>query len=299
MSSVANSAKSHLTTRNHVIQSLVSGSASSAITTVLYQPLELLKTRIQLRHDNELSTLPRKLLGRSTRSAKLLITQNNFTYLWRGTSTSLLRSVPGVGLYYAFLDVLQHNLSERYNKPDGPSQAFGFGLVSRSLVSAILLPVTVVKVRYESGQHDIPKLFAAVKDAYFVNGWIGAGPTILRDSLFSGTYYMCYTQLKSLSYFSESDNQLLRSTHSRNFIYGLVSGLTASIITNPIDVIKTNIQVRKQDKRLTTAAVIRTLVQQPNGYMRLFDGLAPRSLRRTLMAATTWTFYEYLNTESN
>lgn len=66
-----------------VIESLVSGSLSSTFTTIIYQPLELLKTNIQLSETKDITRS--KIIGRSTQSAKNLIKLHGITYLWRGT----------------------------------------------------------------------------------------------------------------------------------------------------------------------------------------------------------------------
>lgn len=76
----------HATSKS-VIESLVSGSISSSFTTIVYQPLELLKTRIQIR-DKSLAKSkdkPLKVLGRVSQSAIILIRNEGITYLWRGT----------------------------------------------------------------------------------------------------------------------------------------------------------------------------------------------------------------------
>lgn len=148
----------------------------------------------------------------------------------------------------------------------------------------------MVKVRYESGQYNYPSLYRALADAFLRDGWVGAAPTILRDSLFSGFYYMTYTQLKySGMLFKLNDNGNLK--HSEHFVVGIISGLFASILTNPLDVVKTNIQVARSGKE-TMVNVAQKMIKE-SGPMRFFDGLVPRTLRRTLIAATTWTFYEY------
>lgn len=206
--------------------------------------------------------------------------------------------------------MLQTNLSNDNHKPNNPTQAFLFGSAARSMVSFLMLPITVVKVRYESGQYKYPNLFNALKYAYLKNGWVGVAPTILRDSLFSGIYYMCYTELKSYnsekfdefnrtsssSSFRDQDEKKIpkQNKHSLNFACGLASGLIASLITNPLDVLKTNIQVNSYDGKRSMKEVTIDMLKERRGYMRFFDGLVPRSLRRTLIAASTWTFYELL-----
>ena len=75
-----------------------------------------------------------------------------------------------------------------------------------------------------------------------------------------------------------------------NFPCGMVSGVLASIITQPFDVIKTRMQVKPQTYP-TLRDTLTTTIRQ-SGLKGLFTGFVPRATRRTLMAAFTWAFYE-------
>jgi len=290
---------------NPVLGALIGGVISSTITTTLFQPLELIKTRIQIQNDIEASSdQSRRIFGRLKTSVKYVVASEGARSLWKGTGASLMRSGPGVGLYYALLSLLQSNISGQTDRPDTATQAFYFGLTARSFVSLVLLPITVVKVRYESGRFKYHSLTGAIKSAYVTsNGWVGMLPTVLRDSLFSGTYYMCYTKLKSLTIKQdgtviELHDKRRTSVHLINFLNGTISGLLASIVTNPIDVVKTIVQANNmqqgQTQVKTSRNVLKALMAERN-YSRFFDGLVLRSMRRTLIAATTWTLYESIN----
>lgn len=198
-----------------------------------------------------------------------------------------------MGLYYGSLTALQSNLSSQSGNPNNACQAFCFGLTARSFVSVLLLPVTVIKVRYESGFYNYENLASAVRDSYSRTGWVGLAPTLLRDSLFSGIYYMIYTKLKA-AYLPDGGgiSGIRRPNHLLNFSCGILGGLIASVITNPIDVIKTHMQTQSNNRTMRLTIV--RLFQEEGGWARFFDGLALRSFRRTLIAATTWTLYEFL-----
>lgn len=66
-----------------IFQSFVSGAISSGITAIIYQPLELIKTRLQIR-DNQ-KQCNAKVFGRAINSFDHLIETNGVRYLWRGT----------------------------------------------------------------------------------------------------------------------------------------------------------------------------------------------------------------------
>lgn len=82
---------------NSVMKALVSGSISSVVTTVIYQPLELIKTRIQIQ-DNKAIESQSRLLGRATKSAINLAKIHGPLYLWRGTA-AVSSSQPNLSLH--------------------------------------------------------------------------------------------------------------------------------------------------------------------------------------------------------
>ena len=79
-------------------------------------------------------------------------------------------------------------------------------------------------------------------------------------------------------------------TPIHNFACGIFAGVLASVITQPADVIKTHQQVAHTHMR-GTLEVLKKVVAQ-NGLQGLFAGITLRVVRRSCMAAFTWTFYE-------
>lgn len=75
-----------------------------------------------------------------------------------------------------------------------------------------------------------------------------------------------------------------------HFLCGMSAGMMASIITQPADVIKTQLQLYPFRYKNTLDCMV--VVVRNNGPSGLFRGTLPRCLRRTLMASMTWTVYE-------
>lgn len=113
----------------------------------------------------------------------------------------------------------------------------------------------------------------------------GMVPTLLRDVPFSGLYLMFYRKLKKMS--SDGPNPVSAMATFNN---GVVAASLASFITQPADVIKTNMQLYpKKYGRLKTVVVVMYKEMGVQGFWR---GFVPRTLRRTLMSAMAWTVYE-------
>ncbi len=89
------------------------------------------------------------------------------------------------------------------------------------------------------------------------------------------------------SYFPLVSPELNPNLH---FICGISAGLLASVITQPADVIKTQLQLYPFRYKSTLDCVF--VVCEKNGVQGLFRGMLPRCMRRTLMAAMSWTVFE-------
>ncbi|XP_023338219.1 solute carrier family 25 member 38 [Eurytemora carolleeae] len=109
---------------------------------------------------------------------------------------------------------------------------------------------------------------------------------------------MFYTQLKSRLKSADLENpgnqirKIFESSELRNFGCGLWSGALACLVTHPVDVIKTKIQV--STPVLKSGHVVADIFRN-DGIGGFFHGLIPRLLRRSLMAAISWSVYENLS----
>ena len=64
--------------------------------------------------------------------------------LWRGVYATLVRTVPGVGIYFSCMHTLKTSLFD--GRPT-PTQSLFVGGVSRTLAGCLTIPITVVKIR--------------------------------------------------------------------------------------------------------------------------------------------------------
>lgn len=85
-----------------------------------------------------------------------------------------------------------------------------------------------------------------------------------------------------------------------NFTSGAIAAMTATILTQPFDVARTQIQLRfdpaqagraSAAARLSSLAVLRH-IGRSQGARGLLAGTMPRILKRALQTAFIWVFYE-------
>ncbi|XP_075232119.1 mitochondrial glycine transporter-like isoform X2 [Lycorma delicatula] len=273
-----------------VVKSFIAGSFSGTVSAVLFQPLDLLKTRIQSGQTNTLYGTSHCNLTSLNLISKILQNENLFA-LWKGITPSVARCVPGVGIYFSSLHWLK-NYIEIDTEPTA-AQAILLGMGARSISAVCLIPMTVVKTRIESGQFSYSSMSAALVQIHKREGLRGLTcgllPTLFRDAPFSGLYLMFYTQLKKCVSEDLKNSDYVSLT---NFTCGTLAGLSASVVTQPADVLKTKMQL--YPKKFDTVFHVAVYVHKKHGLQGYFKGLGPRLMRRTLMAAMAWTIYEKL-----
>ncbi|KAF3846839.1 hypothetical protein F7725_003917 [Dissostichus mawsoni] len=163
----------------------------------------------------------------------------------------------------------------------GPLQAVLLGGGARAVAGVIMLPVTCGRFKYSS-------VFGALRSVCVTEGpaalFSGFMATLLRDVPFSGIYVMFYSQAKAaLPTAPPPPPPSITSPVG-------CSRVLASLITQPADVVKTQVQV---NTHLRTAEAIRHIYREQK-LQGFFRGAVPRALRRTMMAAMAWTVYEQM-----
>ncbi|KAL8665445.1 MAG: hypothetical protein Q9168_007697 [Polycauliona sp. 1 TL-2023] len=287
------------------------------ISASLLQPVDLLKTRVQ-----------------QARSISLLHTfrditrqPNSVRQLWRGTLPSVIRTGFGSALYFSTLNALRQHVFRsnilastgivsvsRHTARSSSSSSLPqlsnlanltTGAIARASAGLIMMPVTVIKVRYESSLYSYQSLLGAgtaiLKNEGIRGFFAGFGATAIRDAPYAGLYVLFYEQSKrhlSQTKDATSAGEALledmgrSSALSINFVSGVLAAGLATAITNPFDAVKTRLQLMPGKYANMVQASRQMVVEE--GFRSLFDGLALRAGRKALSSALAWTVYEEL-----
>lgn len=293
----------------------VAGLGSGLFSAVLLQPIDLLKTRVQQSGHHSLTIALREI-----RQSPRLIPA-----LWRGAVPSALRTGFGSAIYFTSLNAIRNNVSRipilAADVPQVGTSGSGHssslvklsntgnllaGAVARTFAGFILMPLTIIKVRYESNLYSYNSIAGAARDIRATEGlrgfFSGFGATAIRDAPYAGLYVLFYEQSKKrLSALYGTPQAEDGGAHGRmgvstaatiNFTSGVVSAAACSAISNPFDAVKTRIQLQPGVYRNSLVAARRMVTEE--GVRSLFDGLALRMSRKALSSALAWTVYEEL-----
>jgi solute carrier family 25 protein 38 len=282
------------------------------LSAVLLQPADLLKTRVQQSGSTSLTASIREIWASPL----------GLQAFWRGTLPSALRTGFGSALYFTSLNSLRQNVAHSNLLrsigivENGGSHSSALpklsnlanlttGAIARASAGFLLMPMTVIKVRYESDMYAYKSIVGAGKDIFKTEGlkgfFSGFGATAVRDAPYAGFYVLFYEQLKKrLSQLVQKlpipgDPEIIMkasTSASINFGSGVLAAGLATAITNPFDSIKTRIQLQPKEYRNMIQAGRKMITE--DGVKALFDGLALRMGRKAISSALAWTLYEEL-----
>jgi solute carrier family 25 protein 38 len=287
-------------TLNPVVKSFLAGTFSGTCSTIFFQPLDLVKTRLQ---QNVLFAGaagaplagPQQAAGMVGVVRHIIATEHGVRALWTGIVPSIARTVPGVGIYFSSLELLKTRFGGAANsdKKSKMMKNLILGMTARTISGCIMIPATVIKTRFESRTYNYSHLSQAFTSIYKTEGLRGLTcgllPTVIRDAPYSGLYFMFYTQLKDIVVMPSRSTSVL-SVDSQLFLCKVAAGVMACAITHPADVVKTRMQLLPKENANLWKASARVYAQSGIGGFAV--GFVPRMLRRTMMTVLAWTVYE-------
>lgn len=316
------------------LQQMVSSCTGALITSFLTTPFDVVRVRLQAQQQAAL-VKPCYLMdcrcldgvslcyvtseGRShfprfngTIDALLKIAKfEGLTSWWKGLSPTLLMAVPSTVIYYTFYDQLKVTFGFKPEQKNLIAPIFA-GSLSRTVAVVCVTPLELLRTKVQSRQSSsyrqvLNVVTAAVQNEGILSLWRGLFPTLLRDVPFSICYWVSYEYIKQELQLSQ-----LLSQHSTfvPFIAGSFSGVVAALLTNPLDVVKTHMQVGLGESQYshvrqlgngTLFHVLRNVISG-HGIFGLYAGLVPRIAKIApacaIMISTYESFKDYF-TEQN
>jgi hypothetical protein len=229
---------------------VICGTLSSFIATTIVHPFDILKI---LRQINIKPTY-------------------NFSSLYRGYSIGLFRqltySVPNI---YIYTDLVNRH-KDHYGSESNYYNNLLYGTISGAISGFTGNPSEVMMVRSINPNYPKQSILTHFQYVYknagamgFFNGYKAA---VLRSSIYNGIRLSLYSESKS---YIQNTNPSLTGTTTLHFMAAAVSTISAIIISNPIDVIKSRAQ---KDRTVTLTQQIKKSIKS-DGFGLIHKGLVP------------------------
>ncbi|KAF2074773.1 hypothetical protein CYY_003919 [Polysphondylium violaceum] len=288
------------------IVSGVAGMIASAIT----HPIDSLKVRMQLQ--GELESTTQQIINNAAKTAKpekgtlrmlshIHQTEGLFT-LYKGLSASLLRqatyTTTRFGLYGVIKDILNKD-----NKAFPFHKKVLVGMISGAGGAIVGTPADVIMVRMQADGKLPPQqrrnytsafngLYRITKEEGLLSLWKGCSPNIIRAMFMTAGQIASYDQAKQMmitsGYFQDNIN-----TH---LIASTIAAFVASLVTSPMDVIKTRIMNSSKSSTVykgTFDCFAQTFKSE--GVAAFYKGFGPYFLRLGPHTILTFIFVEQLS----
>jgi len=250
--------------------SLVAGGGAGLVETIVTYPLDVVKTRQQL------DTAPRGTFA----TLRGIVELNGRRGLFAGITAPLVSEVPRRALKFG-ANGFYGKLANKYFPTETNSMrnavAFVCGGLTGATETVIHTPFERVKVRVQGAQGGSIKVTpvwatrqliaeGGLKSLY--RGWEAYA---LRQFVWNGTFFALIGAAKAEGMCTDPVN---------NFICGLLSGSIATVVNNPLDVVKTRIQSQSGDASnpKSSPRVAWTIVQE-EGFAAMGRGLLARLYR--------------------
>jgi hypothetical protein len=273
----------------------LSGCAASMCT----HPFDTVKVRMQL------SGINQKIYneGIFKTAYKICINEGILT-LYNGLSASLLRQATYTTTRFGIYLKLKDIFSPKDGKPMPLTQKILLSMLAGAGGAMVGSPADVVLVRMQADgklplqqrrnyKNAIDGLIKIIKDEGILKLWRGSGPNTNRAMLMAvgqlASYDQCKQLLLKLSYFEDDTKTHLTASFMAAFI--------ATVITNPLDVIKTRIM--NQQKQSSHEGIIyknsfdcAIKVLKTEGLLGFYKGFIPYFARLGPQTILTFIFFE-------
>ncbi|KAF4240403.1 hypothetical protein CNMCM8980_001296 [Aspergillus fumigatiaffinis] len=232
----------------------VNGGLAGMTATVVIQPIDMIKVRLQLAGEG-VRTGPRPSAFGVARD---IIASGKVLDLYTGLSAGLLRQAVYTTARLGFFDTFSktlHKRAEAAGTKVGFAERAGAGLAAGGIAAMIGNPADLALIRMQSDGLKPPEAranYRSVVDALFRISkhegvtalWAGAFPTVVRAMALN---------LGQLAFFAESKAQLKAhtqlSTQTQTFAASAIAGFFASFLSLPFDFVKTRLQKQQKDPK--------------------------------------------------
>jgi len=267
------------------------GALTGIVETMVIQPLDMVKTRLQLLEGMNQRLWP---------AVYSIWKEGGFLRFYRGVLPELVGSFPTSSVMLASAEIAKRQMTEWNGGVCNTPIAFCSGIFSGFTESFVTTPFQVVKVRMQAKEHlgkytDSIHCFRKLLETEGLTSlFIGLGPSFWRNCSWNSVYFACLYKMKTLLPPSKSTlGDAVNAT-----IAGAISGGVACTVYSPFDVIKSRFQSQVYEQgvvpkyRSTVPSLV--LIIQTEGAKALYKGLSPALLRMIVGAGVMAGTFEVL-----
>ncbi|GMI14780.1 hypothetical protein TrLO_g4335 [Triparma laevis f. longispina] len=230
-------------------------------------------------------------------AARALIKRGGIGELYSGVAVTVLGSMPSVGLYFGVYHFCKKRGAELIKEMECPHplmQTANIAMaaaIGNTVASFSRVPYEVVKQKLQTGLYS--STYTAITSMYADAGMLAffpkGGVTIqmIRDIPYAVFTLLAYEFLQTN--WAQKNNPTSETPVWKNMVAGAAAGGFGSLLTNPMDVVKTRIQTDPTMYNGIIDCAFSTLSEGPSAFMR---GSVPRLMHKIPANGLFFVCYE-------
>ena len=266
------------------------------LATCVVQPLDLIKTRLQLSGEGGSQKVHRNTMAAITNIVK----QEGVRNLYKGLTAGLFRQAT-----YTTTRMGVYDSAFNWFKSGDGKISFGgkllAGMTAGGVGAFVGTPAEVALIRMTSDgrlpvekrrnyKHVFDALKRVITEEGFFTMWRGCSPTVVRAMLLNAV---------QLGVYSQSKEMLLATGKFRDGLFlhsltSLISGFWCTVVSLPVDITKTRIQTMTAGEYKGALDCVSKTIQK-EGVLSLWKGFTPYFLRLGPHTILTFVVLEQLN----
>ncbi|KAM7539329.1 hypothetical protein Aperf_G00000059239 [Anoplocephala perfoliata] len=281
----------------------VLGGSSGMLATCVVQPLDLVKTRMQVSGEGGAA----RTYNSTLHAISTIVRQEGPLKIYAGLSAGLLRqatyTTTRLGIYTSLFECVSSR-----SKSGGPPSflaKLGIGLTAGVLGAFVGTPAEVCLIRMTADgrlpvaqRRNYTNVFNALYRIFKEEGllalWRGAVPTMIRAGVVNVAQLVSYSQFKQ----TILENDLMWDGFGVHLTASMCSALITSTVSLPVDIAKTRIQnMRTINGRAEYSGIFDVLIRtmKSEGVMALWKGFTPYLFRNGPHTVLIFVILEQLN----
>ncbi|KAH8261377.1 hypothetical protein KR044_008077, partial [Drosophila immigrans] len=262
---------------------VASGASAGFLEVCIMQPLDVVKTRMQLQAKPAAGSSEVMYNGVFDCFAKMY-RQEGILSFWKGLLPPILAETPKRAIKFMIFEQTRHFFQFGSKSPTPLSYSLA-GVTAGIIEAVVVNPFEVVKVAQQADrQKKTRTAFSVAKEIFGEHGFgrrgllKGVTATIGRNGIFNMTYFGFYHSVKDLVPNAENPTW----DFVRRVIIGFTAGTLGCLFNTPCDVAKSRIQgPQPVPNEIKYHGLLRTLgiIYREEGVRGLYKGLVPKVMR--------------------
>ncbi|KAI3647734.1 hypothetical protein MP228_007955 [Amoeboaphelidium protococcarum] len=290
---------SHGKSRNPYKNFIAGGIAGAVEATIMY-PTEFVKTQLQLQQNQK--TVSGVIYKGPVDCVKVIVKERGFLGLYQGVSTLIIGTFAKAAIRFAAFNHYS-SMIQKMGVQSSTVNSIGSGLlagVTESLLAVI--PTETIKTKlindrntaepkYRGLVHGVKTI---VREEGFIGIYQGVMPTVMRQACNSAIRFTAFQWMQNF-WKSQLPNGANggKVSSAKAFASGAVAGTTSTILTMPIDVIKTRMQ-GIQSKQYKSMLDCGKQILLKEGVFTFWKGTTPRLSRVVFSSGIVFSVQDFI-----